>query len=112
MSAQRGIYANPVSIKTSGSISKQGETLMNDFVENHTTFPMNLEQSTDDELRKLIAEAEQILDRRDRDRKKQALEKIQSIAKAHGLSVSVGKSARRGRPPKKKSADNSREQKG
>ena len=78
---------------------------MNDFVENHTPFPMKLEQASDDELRKLIAEAEAILDRRDRERKKEALEKIQSIAKAHGLSVSVGKSARRGRPPKKKSAE-------
>jgi hypothetical protein len=66
---------------------------------------MNPEQSTDDELRKLIAEAESILDRRDRDRKKEALEKIQSIARTHGLSVSVGKRARRGRPPKKKSGE-------
>lgn len=76
---------------------------MNDF-ENHTAFSLNLEQASDDELRKLIAEAEQILDRRDRERKKEALTKIQSIAKEHGLSVSIGKRARRGRPPKKKSA--------
>jgi hypothetical protein len=78
---------------------------MNDFVENHTAFSLKLEQSSDDELRKLIAEAEQILDHRDRERKKEALEKIQSIAKAHGLSVSVGQRARRGRPPTKKSAE-------
>lgn len=84
---------------------------MNDF-ENHTAFSLNLEQSTDDELRKLIADAEAILDHRDRERKKEALQKIQSIAKAHGLSVNVGKRARRGRPPKKKSAENHREQKG
>jgi hypothetical protein len=77
---------------------------MNDF-QNPTALSPRLEQSTDDELRKLIAEAEVILDRRDRDRKKEALEKIQSIARANGLSVNVGKRARRGRPPKKKTGE-------
>ncbi|MEW8026903.1 MAG: hypothetical protein AB2806_04060 [Candidatus Thiodiazotropha sp.] len=74
---------------------------MNDL-ENQKTFSPNLEQSSDEELRKLITEAERILNHRDRERKKEALAKIQSIAKAHGLSVNVGKRARRGRPSKKK----------
>ncbi|MCG7983346.1 MAG: H-NS histone family protein [Candidatus Thiodiazotropha lotti] len=74
---------------------------MNGFVENHTALPLNLEQSSDDDLRKLIADAESILDHRDRERKKEAQAKIQSIAKAHGLSVNVSQRSRRGRPPKK-----------
>ncbi|MCU7837971.1 MAG: hypothetical protein KZQ94_01165 [Candidatus Thiodiazotropha sp. (ex Troendleina suluensis)] len=77
---------------------------MNDL-ENHTAFSVNLEQATDEELRQFIAQAELILDRRDRQRKKEALEKIQSIAKAHGLSVNVGQRVRRGRPKKKQSAE-------
>ena len=60
-----------------------------------------LEQCGDDELRTIIARAQRILTDRDGHRKKQALEQIQTIAKAHGLTVNVAKPAKRGRPPKK-----------
>ena len=69
--------------------------------ENDTGIIDRLKQCNDDELRTVIAEAQQLLKQRDGLRKKQALEQIQTIAKAHGLSINVANQTRRGRPPKK-----------
>ena len=71
---------------------------------NDTAFLLHLEQASDEELRSLISQAQSLLDRRDRQRKKEAEAKIQEIAKAHGLTVNVTKQAKRGRPSKKAQA--------
>lgn len=60
-----------------------------------------LELRSDPELDAMIAAAQEILARREQERRKQALEQIQDIAKAAGLSVNITKKPRRGRPPKK-----------
>jgi hypothetical protein len=70
-------------------------------LEHDTAIPNGLELSSDEELLSLISQAQDILDRRDDQRKKDALDQIQSLAKAHGLTVSVTKKAKRGRPSKK-----------
>jgi hypothetical protein len=70
-------------------------------LEKDTAIPRSLDQSSDAELRSLVLEAHAILLRRDQQRKKEAEAKIQEIAKAHGLSVSVKQAGRRGRPRKK-----------
>ena len=62
-----------------------------------------LDAKSDDELRSLASEAQEILKKREAERQKKAIEEINKIAKDHGLVVDVqvpGK-PRRGRPRKK-----------
>jgi hypothetical protein len=63
----------------------------------------DLDGRSDEDLSALIARASQILEARDRERKKQALEQIRQIAKTHGLAVNIGDAPprrKRGRPRK------------
>ena len=61
----------------------------------------DLEQASDEELRRLIKAASDHLARRDAERKREAMAKIKMLAKEHGLNVAINRPARkRGRPPK------------
>jgi hypothetical protein len=60
-----------------------------------------LEAKSEAELAALIAKAQEALARREQERQKRAIEQIQEIARANGLSVTIAKQSRRGRPPKK-----------
>jgi hypothetical protein len=60
-----------------------------------------LEARSDEELATMVARAQTILEQREQERKKRALEQIQDLARSAGLTVSVTKKPRRGRPPKK-----------
>lgn len=62
----------------------------------------DLDSAPDDELRRLIKEAGDILSARETARKREAIAKIKALAKEHGLSLSIDRPARkRGRPRKK-----------
>ena len=70
--------------------------------EKRADFPRDLEQASDDELRRLITIASDQLAARDAARKREAIAKIKMLAKEHGLDVAIDRPARRrGRPPKK-----------
>lgn len=61
----------------------------------------DLEQASDEELRRLIKAASDHLASRDAKRKREAMAKIKMLAKEHGLNVAIDRPARkRGRPPK------------
>ncbi len=61
----------------------------------------DLEQASDEELRRLIKAASEHLARRDAERKREAMAKIRMLAKEHGLNVAIDRPSRkRGRPPK------------
>lgn len=63
--------------------------------------PAPLDAAGDAELRALITQARRLLAERETARRKDALARIRTIAKEHGLALEVRKSpGRRGRPPK------------
>ena len=60
-----------------------------------------LNQYSDENLKAIITDAQNILDERDRKRKEDAMRQIRSIAAAHGLSIEAKKPGKkRGRPRK------------
>lgn len=60
-----------------------------------------LKQRSDDDLKAIIADAQSILDERDKQRKDEAMRQIRAIAAEHGLSIEARKTGKkRGRPPK------------
>ena len=62
----------------------------------------DLDHASDEELRRLIKVASDLLAARDAERKREAMAKIRMLAKEHGLNVAIDRPARkRGRPPKK-----------
>ena len=81
------------------------ETTMSGHGDEHMTpapITRDLEQASDDELRRLIKAASAHLAARDAERKRAAVAKIRMLAKEHGLNVAIDPPARkRGRPPKK-----------
>ena len=67
------------------------------------TPPDDLEQRSDEQLQALIVRASGILEAREKERKRQALDEIRQLAKAHGLTVSLSEAPakkKRGRPRK------------
>ena len=60
----------------------------------------NIAALDDAALRKLIEEANALLDQRETARKREAVAKINALAKEHGLNVAVREKPRRGRKPK------------
>ncbi len=74
--------------------------MMEDFGQ-ATNITERFDSLSDDELHSLIKRAGGILQTRQNDRCKVAVEQIRRLAKENGLNVSVRKPARkRGRPPK------------
>lgn len=70
------------------------------------TPPDDLEQRSDEQLQALVARASGILEAREKERKRQALDDIRQLAKAHGLTVSLSEAPakkKRGRPRKQQS---------
>jgi nucleotide-binding universal stress UspA family protein len=61
----------------------------------------SLEARSDEELVAMIVRAQTILEQREQEHRKRALEQIQDLARAAGLTVNVTKKPRRGRPPRK-----------
>ncbi|HKJ74231.1 MAG TPA: hypothetical protein VKA19_08965 [Alphaproteobacteria bacterium] len=57
-----------------------------------------LEQYDDGGLRAIIAQAQEILDARDRERKAETARRIRALASEAGLSVEVKRQKKRGRP--------------
>ena len=65
-----------------------------------------LDRLGDEALRDVINRARALLANREERRKKEALDDIRRIAKAHGIDIAIRKPARRrGRPPKNKTED-------
>ena len=59
-----------------------------------------LKQRSDDDLKAIIADAQSILDERDKQRQDEAMRLIRAIAAEHGLSFEARKTGKkRGRPP-------------
>lgn len=60
----------------------------------------NITVLDDAALKKLIEDAGRLLEQRDTERKRDAVAKINALAKEHGLDVAVRERRRRGRKPK------------
>lgn len=66
-----------------------------------TPFTDTLDSHSDEALRELIERARNLLQARERERRKDALAQIRNLAKEHGLNVAVKQPGRkRGRPRK------------
>lgn len=65
----------------------------------HSPHLPSLKTASDEELRKIISEANALLDARETDRKRDAIAKIKALAKEHGLDIAIERQKRkRGRP--------------
>ena len=68
--------------------------------------PDDLRSKSDEELRLLAEESRKLLEEREKEKKRKAIEAIRKIAAEHDLSVDIKDKPRRrrGRPPKKETA--------